>query len=150
MTDMADLPHDTYMAAVADALTACGIPPQWWTSEDDSGAGTDRLDAVFRWTGDVVHPEHWPHGVYLSWDQYDGWQLIESDGPRNVFGLSQDSLVYCDPRQVAADTHARLRHGPDGWHPGPICIVGPRWDTDATYEAVTAWCAEQAAAYAAD
>lgn len=44
MTDQTDLPHTAYMAAVADALSAYDMEPaQWWASEDDSGAATDRL-----------------------------------------------------------------------------------------------------------
>lgn len=137
-----ELPHSDYMAAVANALTTYDIEPAlWWACEDDSGASTDRLDGVFQWPADTptVHPEHWPHGVYLTWDQHDGWRLIEDGGGRNIHALSEDSRVYCDPRQVAADAHARLTHGLDGWMPGPICIDGPRWDTQATAEAVAAW-----------
>lgn len=140
MTD--ELPHIDYMTAVADALTAYDIEPAlWWACEDDSGASTDRLDGVFQWPAGTrtVHPEHWPHGVYLTWDQYDGWRLIEDGGGRNIHTLSKDSHIYCDPRQVAADAKARLSHGVDGWTPGPVCIDGPRWDTRATYEAVQAW-----------
>ncbi|MFF0630037.1 hypothetical protein [Streptomyces sp. NPDC004296] len=109
---MTDLPHDSYMAAVADALTVRGIAPgRWRTSEDDSGASSARLDAVFQWHEGVAHPEHWPHGVYLTWDQYDGWRLIEAGGGRNIDGLSPDSRIYCDPRQVAADVQARSPMG---------------------------------------
>jgi hypothetical protein len=135
------LPHDDYMQAVADALTAAGIAPaRWWASEDDSGAGTDRLDGVFQWHHGVANLEHWPHGVYLSWDQYDGWRLIEDGGGRNIWELSQEtSSGYCDPRQVAADVQARFTHGLDGWTPGPVCIDGDRWDTAATQAAVEAW-----------
>lgn len=137
--ETATLPHDDYMEAVVDALSARGIPPsQWWTSEDDSGAATDRLDAVVLWSG-IASPDHWPHGVYLTWDQYDGWRLIEEGGARTIWALSEDSLTYSDPRQVAADVAARLTHGMDGWTPGPVCIDGPRWDSRATQAAVTRW-----------
>lgn len=131
MTD--HLPHDEYMAAVADALAAVGFEPaEWWTAAED-----DRLDAVFQW--DTVSAEHWPHGVYLGWDQHNGWQLIQTGGPRNVDRLSPDSRTYSDPRQVAADTRARLTHGLDGWTPGPITITGDRWDDRATRAAVEDW-----------
>ncbi|MFE7302776.1 hypothetical protein [Streptomyces sp. NPDC057579] len=54
---MTDLPHDSSMAVVAGALTARGVAPgRWWTSEDDSGASSDRLDAVFQWHEGVAHP----------------------------------------------------------------------------------------------
>lgn len=143
---MTDLPHDSYMTAVADALTAVGIAPsQWWTSEDDSGANSDRLDAVFQWHDGAAHPEHWPHGVYLTWDQYDGWRLTEAGGGRNIHTLSADSRIYCDPRQVAVDVRARLTHGLDGWTPGPICISGAPWDGQAIKAAVEGWEASEPA-----
>lgn len=137
-----DLPHTRYMAAVADALTAYDIEPaRWWVSEDDSGANSDRLDAVFWWPAETptVRPEHWPHGVYLTWDQHDGWRLIEDGGGRNIHALSPDSRTYSDPQQIAADTRARLTHGLDGWSPGPVCSSGSRWDARATQDAVRAW-----------
>lgn len=141
---MTDLPHDEYMAAVADELTAYDLKPsQWWTTEDDSGANTDRLDGIFQWP-DEVSPDHWPHGVYLSWDQYEGWRLIENGGGRNIYPLSGDSWVYSHPRQIAADMTARLTHGLDGWAPGAICIV-EGWDVLATQKAVEAWSASVSA-----
>lgn len=140
---MTDLPHDKYMAAVADALTTYGLEPdQWWASEDDSGANTDRLDGVFQWRNS--ESEHWLGGVYLTWDQYDGWRLIENGGGRNVSPLSEASGVYADPRQIAADTRARLTHGLDGQYPGPICPADVRWDALATREAVDVWGASMA------
>ncbi|MGY0065129.1 hypothetical protein ACWY4P_53410 (plasmid) [Streptomyces sp. LZ34] len=134
---MSDLPHDDYMAAVAHALAAAGAKPrEYWTETPDG----EQLDAVFRgWPAGTVNEDEWPDGVYLAWDQYRGWLLIEEDGGRNVDDLSEDSRIFCDPRQVAADTVARLTHGMNGWTPGPICIDGDRWDTKATYEAVEAW-----------
>ncbi|MER7990335.1 hypothetical protein ABTY53_32835 [Streptomyces noursei] len=92
----------------------------------------------------VAHPEHWPHGVYLTWDQYDGWRLIEAGGSRNIDELSPDSRVYRDPRQVAADVQARFTHGLGGWTPGPIYIDGDRWPTQATQAAVERWATSSA------
>lgn len=130
-----NLPHDEYMTAVAAALAAYGVEPtQWWTS-DESGS----LDAVFQWEEGTAHPEHWPHGVHLTWDQESGWCLVESGGPRNVDRLSPDSRTYGEPLQVAADAHARLTRGPDGRTPGPICMTGNRWDSRPTQAAVERW-----------
>lgn len=136
---MTDLPHDKYMAAVAEQLACYDLEPdQWWASEDDSGANTNRLDGVFQWQNSAS--EHWPHGVYLTWDQYDGWRLIENGGGRNIFPLSPDSGVISHPRQIAADMAARLTHGLEGWSPGPICIAdGPVWDYQAMHDALQAW-----------
>lgn len=131
---MTALPHDEYMAAVADALAGYGIPPAHW----ENGVSDDDIpDAIFTWGNNSS--DVWLHGVYLIWDSYNGWRLIENGGGRNIYDLSEDSRVYTDPRQVAADARARLTHGMDGWMPGPICIDGDRWDTRATQEAVRAW-----------
>ncbi|MFE7302775.1 hypothetical protein [Streptomyces sp. NPDC057579] len=89
-------------------------------------------------------PEHWPHGVYLMWDQYDGWRLIEAGGGRNIDALSPNSRIYCDLRQVAADVQARLTHGLGGWTPAPICIDGDPWPIQATQAAVERWAATPA------
>ncbi|MFE2601701.1 hypothetical protein ACFXCZ_35405 [Streptomyces sp. NPDC059396] len=138
MTEL--LPHDGYMQAVADALAEYGIKPSnWWTGVSDDGRDTAILEAVFQDWPDGVGADEWLHDVLLTWDPYEGWRLIERGGGRNIFGLSEDSLAYVDPRQVAADTKARLTHGMRGWMPGPICIDGPRWDTRATEAAVDAW-----------
>lgn len=135
-----DLPHTPYMAAVAAALSSVGLAPaEWWVAEEDTGADANRLDAVFQWDAGVARREHWPHGVYLTWDQFDGWRLIQTGGGRNIDSLSPDSRVYCDPRQIAADVQARFTHGLDGWTPGPVCVDGERWDTRATHEAVERW-----------
>lgn len=135
------LPHDEYMTAVANALTAYGLEPdQWWSSDDDSGTpDTDRLDGIFQWRTGTANTEHWPHGVYLTWDQYDGWRLIEEGGGRNMHALSEDSGTYSHPRQIAADVRARFDHGLDGWTPGPICIAGGYYNPAAVQAAVEAW-----------
>ncbi|MFF5445505.1 hypothetical protein [Streptomyces sp. NPDC012888] len=135
------LPHDAYMADVAGQLTAYGLEPeQWWACEDDSGTpDSDRLDGVFQWLPGTASSEHWPHGVYLTWDQYAGWRLIEEGEGRAVHALSEDVGVFTHPRQVAADVRARFDHGLDGWSPGPICIAGGHWDPVATRDAVLAW-----------
>lgn len=131
---MSNLPHDDYMAAVARALRAEDIEPtEWWTAEED-----ERLDGVFQWDDGTPRPQHWPHGVYLSWDQRDGWTLIEAGGGHQVHALP-DCRTYGDPRQVAATVQSRFVHGPDGWAPGPICITGDRWDPCPTQAAVEAW-----------
>jgi hypothetical protein len=131
---MTDLPHDEYMAAVARALHAEDIEPaEWWTDQED-----DRLDAVFRWDDAAPRAEHWPHGVYLGWDQHTGWNMIEAGGSRAVHALP-DCRTYGDPQQIAATVHARLVHGPDGWTPGPICRTGDLWDVRPTVAAVERW-----------
>ncbi|WP_329309368.1 hypothetical protein [Streptomyces microflavus] len=128
---MTSLPHDPYMAATANALAAWGLAPaSWWSAEED-----ERLDGVFRW--DAVPSEHWPHGVYLSWDQHTGWNLIETGGTRNLHRLP-NCRTYCDPQQVASDTRALLAQGPDAITPGPITLDA-RWDLRDTQNAVQRW-----------
>ncbi|MFC5905474.1 hypothetical protein, partial [Streptomyces zhihengii] len=111
-------------------------PGACWTETPDG----EQLDAVFRdWPAGIVAEEHWPHGVYLGWDQRNGWLLIEDGGSRNTWPLSENSGTYSRPRQIAADTHARLTHGMDGYTPGPICATGPLWDDRIAAAAVAAW-----------
>lgn len=138
-TDEADndsLPHEDYMAAVADALTAQGIEPTtWWTETPDG----QQLDAYFQLPTDSGAPaEHWPHGVGLGWDQYTGWTLIERGGGQNVYPLSSEAGIYGQPLQVATDAWNRLFHGIDGWMAGPICMT-QRYDTERIIQAVKAW-----------
>ncbi|HEY9014142.1 MAG TPA: DUF6292 family protein [Gemmatimonadales bacterium] len=131
-----ELPHDAYMDAVAHALTARGIVLVHWEAsltDDDEPIP----DAYFTWQDAIT--EEWPHGVYLIWDSCDGWRLVETGGGRNIYSLSEDSRTYSDPRQVAADVDARITHGMGGWTPGPICIIGDLWDSEATQAAVEAW-----------
>ncbi|MFF4219299.1 hypothetical protein [Streptomyces nondiastaticus] len=138
---MSDLPHDTCMEVVAQALAAYEIEPRdWWTEADN-----EELSATFQgWPDGMVTESAWPHGVFLTRDPDRGWLLVKAGGSRTVHKLPDVSLIYCDSWQVAADTVARLGHGMDEWEPGPICMDGSHWGTRATHDAVTLWLATAA------
>ena len=141
----AQLPHDPYITAVIDALTAAGLEPdQWWTSDaeidpyatgDDAGC-TTMLNAVLSWA-DTRVDEDGQDGLFLFWDHpASKWQYarprVEGGNTEPEF-LSQLGL-YSDPGAVAGTARALLADEPlpDGhapyWHPA-----------DAVRTAVTAW-----------
>lgn len=94
------LPHDEYAGQVAAELDALGHAITWWTETPDG----EVLDAVFTFDEDLAL---WPDGVFLGWDQRDGWRLVD----KNVRPLDVDT--YARPADVAAMTHARLLGQPD-------------------------------------
>ncbi|MFD7990766.1 hypothetical protein [Streptomyces mexicanus] len=80
------LPHDPYIQAVVDALTAAGLEPTEWETDDtetdryasgpDAGL-TTMLTALLVWDGD--HPAigigEYDHGVALVWEHpAEQWQ----------------------------------------------------------------------------
>lgn len=81
------LPHDPYITAVCDALTAAGLEPgdDTWLSDSETrgsycylGAvitldpsGTRNLDA-----DDIPSGADWPHGLMLTWEWHTG---VEAD-----------------------------------------------------------------------
>lgn len=137
MTDQ--LPHEDYMAAVADELAVYNAPPgRCWTEALHNGD----LDAVFKnFPDSAVNYDRWPNGVYLAWDQHRGWMLIGDDGPRNVTPLDPDGVTtYSSPRQVACSASQALL----GFGAGPICNDGTwSWDSRPLEAAIEAWEAGQ-------
>lgn len=144
-----ELPHDPYITAVTDTLTAAGLEPtEWWTSDDeldryrdDDFAGlATMLDAFLVW--DDEHPAltataH-KHGIALVWEHpAEQWQWA----PRKANGhLDRDPEFvatlgrYSDPAAVVAVVRAFLAGEPlpEGhapyWHPA-----------DSVRAAVEAW-----------
>lgn len=130
------LPHDEYIGAVADQLTTYNVTPgMYWTEDTEDG----RLTAVFcDWPAGTVDQDTWLNGVYLMWDQYDGWRLVENGGGRNIRDLDPEGVgVWSSPRQVACSTANAL-----GGHlvTGPITNSGGwSWDSRPLEAAVKAW-----------
>ncbi len=132
---MTDLPHTEYMAAVADELAVYrAAPGNWWAETPDD----QQLDGVFtNFPDSSVDSGQWPHGVYLGWDQNQGWLLIEQGGGRNATPLDPDGVsTYSSPRQVACSASNALL----GRSTGPICNDGSwSWDSRPLEAAIEAW-----------
>lgn len=130
------LPHDSYIAAVETALARHHARPgTCWTDTDDDG----QLTAVFHdWPDPLVDADTWPHGVYLTWDQSQGWQLVETGGARTVHDLDPAGVdgVFAAPRQVACSAANALG---GRLVTGPIAGDGPSWDSGPVERAVAVW-----------
>jgi hypothetical protein len=133
------LPHDPYIRAVAAALAHHDVRPDTvWTGDDEDG-----LTAVFRdWPDGIVDAETWPHGVYLTWDQSAGWQLVETGPSRTIHALDPAGVdgAFASPRQVACSAENALR---GHLVTGPIAGDGPSWDPRPVEAAVDAWAADE-------
>lgn len=102
---MTDLPHDPYMDAVDQALTAAGIGvSDGWTTDgdayDDQGAAIP--SAVFLW--DPNHPAvdaaEFPHGIAVFWNPVAGWEAAR----RAPFGANET------PHPLVPDMWAKPEH----------------------------------------
>lgn len=137
MTDQ--LPHDDYITAVANALAGYGI------TVIDGGTSTpdgQLLDGWINFAPASVSTDLWPHGVYLGWDQQNGWLLIEQGGGRNVDPLDPTAVrTYSSPQQVACSAANALR---GRMSTGPITNDGTwSWDSRPLEAAVKAWAADE-------
>ncbi|MFC5202788.1 hypothetical protein [Streptomyces kaempferi] len=145
MTDQ--LPHDPYITAVIEALTAAGLEPDsYWTSDaeiDPYAAGEDAgcitmLSAVIGWDDDTDDDTG---GLFLFWDHpAEQWQYAR---PRAEGGNTEPEFLptlgrYSDPAAVVATVRALLAGEslPEGhapyWHPA-----------DSVRAAVDAWAADE-------
>ncbi|MFJ6730018.1 hypothetical protein ACIQPQ_34475 [Streptomyces sp. NPDC091281] len=149
------LPHDPYIQAVVDALTAAGLEPsEAYTSDSELDRYRDddlfgiacMLDAYLAWTDDhpAVDTRRHPYGIALIWDhpaEHWQWAARKHNGH-----LVQDPEFlpklgrYSDPAAVVTTVRALLTGEPlpEGhapyWHPAD----GVRSAVDAWAEAETA------------
>lgn len=145
------LPHDPYITAVVDALTAAGLEPDnYWTSDaeidpyatgEDAGC-TTMLNAVVGWDDDTDDDSG---GLFLFWDHpVEQWQHAR---PRSEGGNTEPEYLptlgrYADPAAVTDAVRALLR----GETPPEVHAAD--WPgADAVRTAITAW--ENADPYAA-
>ncbi|MFI9340004.1 hypothetical protein ACIG0D_01810 [Streptomyces sp. NPDC052773] len=147
------LPHDPYITAVVDALTAAGLEPtQHWTEDteldryrdDDLSGLATMLTAVLEWDGD--HPalnrtEH-EHGIALLWEHPAEQWLWAPQKANGHLEREPEFLPtlgrYADPAAVVAVVRALLAGEPipDGH--------APYWhEADAVKRAVDAWAAAE-------
>ncbi|MFM9542277.1 hypothetical protein [Streptomyces turgidiscabies] len=142
------LPHDPYITAVVEALTAAGLEPDtYWTSDaeinpydDGPDAGcTTMLNAVIGWDDNTDDNSG---GLFLFWDHpAEQWQHARprvnrggNTGPEFLPKLGR----WSDPAAVVATARALLANEPmpEGhapyWHPAA-----------AVRRAVDAWAAQE-------
>ncbi|WP_282792937.1 hypothetical protein [Streptomyces sp. CC224B] len=145
MTDRT-LPHNPYITAVDDALTAAGLAPDWTQISDsetnryDASGLTTQLDALLVWTGGhpAVNTEVHEDGLVLLWEHpAEQWQWA----PRKAHGELEHEPEflptlgrYADPAAVVAVVRTLLagEEVPEGH--------APYWhEADAVKRAVAAW-----------
>lgn len=140
MAESRALPHDPYITAVVDALTAAGLEPDnWWTSDAEANlyaegpdAGcTTMLSAVLRWDADEENATG-RDGLFLFWDHpAEQWQYARMNRPPEflprVGRYSDPGAVATIARALLADTPLPKGYAPY-WHPA-----------DAVRRAVDAW-----------
>ncbi|MEU7318328.1 hypothetical protein [Streptomyces sp. NPDC007083] len=77
------LPQDSYIEAVADALTSVGLDPaDYWTDDCDTRGTYHYLRASFRFTPEDTHgvdPTRWPDGLLLIWEWHPGIEDCEAE-----------------------------------------------------------------------
>ncbi|MEV4250954.1 DUF6292 family protein [Streptosporangium canum] len=101
----ASTPWTPYIGAVAQALTAAGLPTlSGWCTPDDTGG-------FLAWNAGHTAPAHWPDGLALCWHHEDGWGWSDQEativgGP--LTGLAVDAA----PADVARMAAALLEQGP--------------------------------------
>lgn len=107
MTATDSLPHEPYMELVEDALHKIGYTAPLQVSTPDG----EQLDAWWEIAEDDLDMDLWPDGVFLGWDQHDGWVLTATGTDRNTWPLTALD-TYARPEDVAAVAHARLINAP--------------------------------------
>ncbi len=88
---MRTLPHDPYIEAVTDALTAAGLKPaEHWTSDGETKGTYCHLNAIITLdpsnARDLADDEvpagtAWRHGLILSWEWHTGAEEGWEKGP---------------------------------------------------------------------
>lgn len=124
------LPHTTYLEAVADAFSRANMEPTSWEPLAD-----EQLEGVFQFGAD--HPavetySSWPSGVMLTWDR-SGWLLVDL---ADRSGLEVRADQYADPDRLVAIVRPALVEGT----PLPRDWDSSRWEHAGVAEAaVDAW-----------
>lgn len=135
-----DLPHDPYMDAVDQALTAAGIGASdgWSSAGDDYDRdGALLLSALWLWeTGNpALNADELPHGLLVHWNSEAGWEYASFlvDG-RNEASLRQTFLDVWAAPELAVETVRELLAGKK-----PTRRDGEWEHADAGKAAVNAW-----------
>lgn len=162
------LPHDPYIIAVCEALTAAGLEPaEFWTSDGETVGTYCYLNAVITLdpsgTHDVDHDDipvgtPWPHGLILIWEWHTGreentergalWMFAEvkADGSNEyptwlpVHGDTGPE-VLAEAARMVVDRRITPGHFHNGGYPGgTFDFQGRHWEQAAELEtACAAW-----------
>ncbi|GAA0359233.1 hypothetical protein PV735_11205 [Streptomyces turgidiscabies] len=152
------LPHDAYITAVCDALTAAGLEPtdHCWT-DDGETRGTycylnavitlDPSGAIAEDVDDYPADAAWPHGLLLIWEWHTGiedgepergpvWQFAELKGDgSNEYPTGLPVYGYASPAAIveAARKVISREIGPGSFHGSSAAkwdggIIGDSWE----------------------
>jgi hypothetical protein len=105
MTETRTLPHDPYITAVCDALTAAGFTPADAFADDTDTSGTHNyLRAVITLDDSSGLPaDRWPHGLILIWEWHTGIEAEDGEperGPSWEWARLVDEHGQCGERQA--------------------------------------------------
>ena len=122
------LPHDDYVTEVCERLGTFGIEVADGITTTPDG---EVLEAAISFEQSAYSADMWPDGVYLGWDQREGWALCSEGESRSLHSLDLDA--YANPLAVADRARA--------WLLGfPVTPVDERWDGAlALQDAVERW-----------
>jgi hypothetical protein len=129
---MRTLPHDPYIKAVTDALTAAGLDPaEQWTSDGETKGTYCYLNAVITLDPSGTHDQDdedvpagmpWRHGLILSWEWHtgaeDGWEkgpfwefaALKADGSCQYAPATLPVLGYASPAAVVEAARKVIAH----------------------------------------
>jgi hypothetical protein len=163
------LPHDSYIEAIGDALTAAGLEPtdHSWTDDCETRGRYCYLNAVITLdpSGTIAADEQpdggadWPHGLLLIWEWHTGieaeygepdrgpvWQFAElKDDGSNEYPTGLPVYGYASPAAVVeAARKVIAREIGAGFNGGAAKwdggIIGDSWEhADELDAACEAW-----------
>lgn len=115
---MTSLPHDPYITAVCDALTAATLTPaDAFTDDSDTSGSHFYLRAVITLDDSSNLPANrWPHGLILIWEWHTG---IEADQGEPERGPSWEWAPLVDPHGQCGERAAFTALG----YPSPAYVV---------------------------
>ena len=95
------LPHDPYITAVTEALTAAGLEPtDAFTDDSDTSGSHCYLRAVITLDPDAAR---WPNGLILIWEWHTGAEAADGEperGPSWEWARLVDGHGQCGERQA--------------------------------------------------
>lgn len=113
------LPHDPYITAVCDALTAAGLEPaDHFTDDSDTSGSHCYLRAVITLAPDTsgLDAKRWPDGLILIWEWHTGIEVADGEPER---GPSWEWAPLVDPHGQCGERKPLTALG----YPSPAYVV---------------------------